>query len=86
MDAYGIPFSVIPFKGRPVKKPESDDRPKHHVRAVPERGKLEIRFPVVEGYAFALHQLCPRVLFSCAHFSFNGKPQEAPENSIGELG
>ena len=54
VDVYGIPFSVIPFKGRPVKKTELVDRPKNHVRALPERAFMEIRFPVVEGYAFAL--------------------------------
>lgn len=53
-DVYGIPFSVIPFKGRPVKKPEPDDKPKKHVRALPERDFMTMRFPVVEGYAFAL--------------------------------
>jgi type III restriction enzyme len=55
-DVYGIPFSVIPFKGRPVKKSEPDDRPKNHVRALPERALMAIRFPVVEGYAFALRK------------------------------
>lgn len=54
VDVYGIPFSVIPFKGRPVKAPAPDDRPKNHVRALPERKAMEMRFPVVEGYAFAL--------------------------------
>ena len=54
VDVYGIPFSVIPFKGRPKNKPEPDDKPKNHVRAMPERADFEIRFPVVEGYAFAL--------------------------------
>lgn len=53
-DVYGIPFSVIPFKGRPVKKAEPDDKPKNHVRALPERAFMTMRFPVVEGYAFAL--------------------------------
>lgn len=33
VDVYGIPFSVIPFKGRPLKAPAPDDRPKYHVRA-----------------------------------------------------
>ena len=54
VDVYGIPFSVIPFKGRPVKAPEPDDKPKNHVKALPERVVMEMRFPVVEGYAFAL--------------------------------
>lgn len=54
VDVYGIPFTVIPFKGRPVNKKEPEDKPKNHVRAMPERANLELRFPVVEGYAFAL--------------------------------
>lgn len=56
VDVYGIPFSVIPFKGRPVKAAQPEDRPKNHVHALPERAGLEIRFPVVEGYAFALRK------------------------------
>ncbi|MDS4070461.1 MAG: DEAD/DEAH box helicase family protein [Candidatus Competibacter sp.] len=56
VDVYGIPFSVIPFKGRPIKTPQPEDKPKNHVRALPERAGLEMRFPVVEGYAFALRK------------------------------
>ena len=56
VDVYGIPFSVIPFKGRPVKQAEPDDRPKNHVKALEERKQFEMRFPVVEGYAFALRR------------------------------
>src|SRR4051812_43890061 len=55
VDVYGIPFSVIPYKGRETNKPEPGDRPKNHVRAMPERADYEMRFPVVEGYVFALH-------------------------------
>ena len=55
-DVYGIPFSVIPFRGRPRNRPEPDDKPINHVRAVPGRSNYEIRFPVVEGYAFALRK------------------------------
>jgi hypothetical protein len=54
VDVYGIPFSVVPFKGRTQKQGPPEDRPKNHVRALPERALLEMRFPVVEGYAFAL--------------------------------
>ncbi|MYA61675.1 MAG: hypothetical protein F4X94_03770, partial [Dehalococcoidia bacterium] len=54
VDVYGIPFSVIPYKGRPTKKKEPVDKPKNHVHAMPKREQLEIRFPVVEGYTFAL--------------------------------
>jgi len=56
VDVYGIPFSVIPFKGRPVRQKEPDDKPKYHVRALPERAEYEIRFPVVEGFTFDLHR------------------------------
>jgi type III restriction enzyme len=54
VDVYGVPFSVIPFKGRPVKKAAPEDKPRNHVKALPERKHLEIEFPNVEGYAFAL--------------------------------
>jgi type III restriction enzyme len=54
VDVYGIPFSVIPFKGRQTTKPTPEDKPKNHVRALDERKLFEIRFPVVESYAFAL--------------------------------
>ncbi len=56
VDVYGIPFSVIPFRGRPTKGREPDDKPKNHVRALPDREDFEIRFPIVEGYAFALRK------------------------------
>lgn len=56
VDVYGIPFSLIPFKGRPIDKPEPIDKPKNHVRTLPERQQLEIRFPIVESYAFALRK------------------------------
>ena len=56
VDVYGIPFSVIPFRGRTTGARAPDDKPKNHVRALPEREHLEIRFPVVEGYAFALEK------------------------------
>jgi type III restriction enzyme len=54
VDVYGIPFSVIPFKGREATASATEDKPKQHVMALPERKAMEIRFPVVEGYAFAL--------------------------------
>ncbi|MGB6130956.1 MAG: hypothetical protein WBG54_04195 [Acidobacteriaceae bacterium] len=56
VDVYGIPFSVIPFKGRAVNTPATEDKPKQHVMALPERRAMELRFPVVEGYAFALRK------------------------------
>ena len=55
VDIFGVPFSLIPFKGR---KPEGGtgpgDLPKHEVLALPERRTFEIRFPVVEGYVVRL--------------------------------
>lgn len=56
VDVYGIPFSIIPFKGRETKKPAPEDKPKNHIRTLPERQQFAIRFPVVEGYAFALQR------------------------------
>lgn len=55
VDIFGVPFSLIPFKGRePGKGAPPEDRPKHEVMALPERKALEIRFPVVEGYVVDL--------------------------------
>lgn len=54
VDVYGIPFSVIPFKGRPVNQKTPEDKPKHRVWAVPDRAEMEIRFPIVEGYVFKM--------------------------------
>ena len=56
VDVYGIPFSVIPFRGRATGASAPDDKPKNHVRALSDREHFEIRFPVVEGYAFALEK------------------------------
>lgn len=53
VDIYGIPFSVIPFRGRQGDAPQPSDKPKNHVHAVEERADYEIQFPVVEGYAFS---------------------------------
>lgn len=55
VDIFGVPFSLIPFKGRqPKKGPPPEDRPKHEVLALPERKAFEIRFPIVEGYVVSL--------------------------------
>ena len=54
VDVYGVPFSVIPYKGRESGGPGPDDGPKNHVRSLPERAALLLRFPVVEGYIIAL--------------------------------
>lgn len=54
VDVYGIPFSLIPFKGRPKDDEEPDDKPRNHVRPVPGREALEIRAPRVESYVYDL--------------------------------
>ena len=55
VDMFGVPFSLIPFKGRvPGEATGKIDRPKHEVQALPERKHLEIRFPVAEGYVASL--------------------------------
>jgi type III restriction enzyme len=56
VDIYGIPFSVIPFRGREGTAPQPQDKPKNHVHTVEERSEYEIRFPVVESYAFSLKE------------------------------
>nr|WP_291996580.1 DEAD/DEAH box helicase family protein [Candidatus Accumulibacter sp. ACC012] len=57
VDIFGIPFSLIPFKGRePGGSAPPDDRPKHEVMALAARQAFEIRFPVVEGYVVALQR------------------------------
>jgi len=56
VDVYGIPFSVIPYKGREGKTPEPEDKPTNLVQAVIERGMMEMRFPNVDGYVMELRQ------------------------------
>ena len=55
VDIFGIPFSLIPFKGR-EPKPPPPERPKHEVLALPQRRQFEIRFPNVEGYVMQLRR------------------------------
>ena len=55
VDIFGVPFSLIPFKGRqPRNGQPPEELPKHEVMALPERRAFEIRFPVVEGYVVQL--------------------------------
>lgn len=56
VDVYGIPFSIIPFKGRDAGRRETEDKPTNLVCALPERDALEIQFPNVEGYVFKLNR------------------------------
>jgi type III restriction enzyme len=54
VDVFGVPFSLIPFKGRQPKGPPPPPTERNEVMALPERAAFEIRFPVVEGYVVAL--------------------------------
>lgn len=54
VDVFGVPFSLIPFKGRQPKGPPPPPTERNEVMALPERAAFEIRFPVVEGYVIAL--------------------------------
>ena len=58
VDIFGVPFSLIPFKGRTpgAPAPADDSAPKHEVTALPERQAFEIRFPMVEGYVISLER------------------------------
>src|ERR1051326_8028996 len=56
VDVYGIPFSVIPYKGRPEGSKAPSDKPKNHIKAVEERAAMAIPYPVVEGYVFSLRR------------------------------
>jgi len=52
VDVYGIPFSIIPYKGRAVHQKAPEDKPKHRVWAIPDRAEWEMKFPLVKGYTF----------------------------------
>lgn len=54
VDVFGIPFSVIPYKGRKSTTPVPEDKPKNHVKALPDRKDMAMRFPIVEGYVLDL--------------------------------
>lgn len=47
---FGVPFQLIPFKANSAGPPPPVPK-RHHVRSMPEKAKLEISFPRVEGYA-----------------------------------
>lgn len=51
VDVYGIPFSLIPFKGKP-KDDAGPDPVYHHIFPLAERAEFEIRVPVVESYTY----------------------------------
>lgn len=51
VDVYGIPFTLIPFKGE-KNGPGKANAPTQPIRAVPEKAHLRIRIPRVEGYTY----------------------------------
>src|SRR5579871_4786416 len=55
VDVYGIPFSLIPFKGKP-KDEKTEDPVYNRIFTVPERAGFEIRFPVVESYTYDVRE------------------------------
>lgn len=54
VDVYGIPFTLIPFKGRQTEEEAPEDKPKNHVRPVAGREHLEIRAPRIESFVYDL--------------------------------
>lgn len=52
-DVYGIPFSLIPFKGK-IEGPDGPDPVYHSVYAMTERAHFELRMPNVESYVYSL--------------------------------
>jgi type III restriction enzyme len=49
----GVPFEVIPFKANPTG-PAPPKLKRHHVHAIPEKAKFEIKYPRVESYTQAI--------------------------------
>jgi len=52
---YGIPFSLIPYKGKP-KEGDGPDPVYHSVYAMFERAHYELRMPNVESYVYSLRE------------------------------
>ena len=55
VDVYGIPFSLIPFKGKSKDK-DGPDPVYNDVYAMEERAAFEIRMPNVESFVYALRE------------------------------
>jgi type III restriction enzyme len=56
VDVYGIPFSLIPFKGKPKDDDSGPDPTYRRIFSVKERAAFEIRFPVVESYTYDVRE------------------------------
>jgi type III restriction enzyme len=78
VDVYGIPFTVIPYKGKPVDQPSPEDKPKNRVWAVPDREEMEIRFPYVDGYVFQLTKGILRCDFDKIEDRIAIEPEDEP--------
>jgi type III restriction enzyme len=50
---FGVPFEVIPFKTNATGKPTPPAK-RHHIHAIPEKARFEIKFPRVTGYRQAI--------------------------------
>ena len=55
-DVYGIPFSLIPYKGKPKDADPRPDPVYHPIYAMEERAAFELRMPNVEGYVYELKE------------------------------
>jgi type III restriction enzyme len=51
VDVYGIPFSLIPYKGR-TEKEKPNDPVYHHIHAQADRVQHRLGIPVVESYTY----------------------------------
>jgi type III restriction enzyme len=56
VDVYGIPFSLIPYKGKPKETEPKPDPVYHPIFALEERKDFEIRLPNVESYVYELRE------------------------------
>jgi type III restriction enzyme len=54
VDVYGIPFSLIPYKGKTDKEAETTDPIYTQIFALNSRQPFEVKFPNVENYAYDL--------------------------------
>lgn len=63
VDVYGIPFSVVPYKGRVPDAKQPEDKPLYHVFAMKEREDMEMFFPLINGYLFNLEKNLVRCNF-----------------------
>lgn len=76
-DVYGIPFSVVPFKGETVGGAPPKPQILTAIKALESRVGYELRFPNVEGYAFALTKFalkCEVVKMEVLHLEPHREP------------